>query len=204
MMDFAAISHHNDRKPGRVEGLTILADAQGLRTDVLQPLERLRGVKLTYIEGNHEDWLNQLVDENPGLRGALDLRTLLKLDKWNVIRQGGLYTIGKLAFMHGDQIRGGEHVAKAAVTQYERSVRFGHFHTYQSYTKTSAIDIKQGRTGISVPCLCTKSPGYGKSQANRWMQGFLYGYVFPDGYFTDYVVTITHNRAVINGKVYKA
>ena len=204
MLDCGAISHHNDRKPGRIEGLRLFSDAQELQAKLLKPLEATKA-NLTYIEGNHEDWLNQLVEENPGLGGALDLRRLLSLGpRWRLIRQGGLYNLGKLTFLHGDQLSGGEHVAKSAVVQYERSVRFGHFHTYQAYTKTSAVDIKQGRTGICVPCLCGKAPGYGKSRANRWMQGFLYGYSFPDGYFTDEVVCITHNRAVVNGKVYKA
>lgn len=202
MLDCGAISHHNDRKPGRVEGLRLFRDARELRDRVLRPLEH-RGRKLTYIIGNHEDWLNQVVEGNPGLEGIVEAEHLLGLEKWNVVPQGGHYNLGKLTFMHGDQVSGGEACAKSAVLASERSVRFGHYHTYQAYTKVSTVDSHHKHTGISIPCLCQRGPGYGKGKANRWINGFLYGYVMDTGQFSDYVVVITKNTAVINGKVYK-
>jgi len=202
MLDCGSISHHNDRKPGKVEGLRLVTDAQELRTTLLVPLER-PGRSLTYIVGNHEDWLNQLVDEHPGLEGFLDVRRLLHLEQWKVVPQGGSHALGKLKFIHGDQVSGGEHAAKAEVIASEKSVRFGHFHTFQAFTKTSSLDVKQKHVGMSMPCLCLKGPGYGKGKANRWINGFLFGYLFPNGHFSDYVVIITENQAVINGEVYR-
>ena len=134
-----------------------------------------------------------------------DIRKLLSLDStWQVIPQGKGFNLGKLTFIHGDQISGGEHCAKAAVTTWERNVRFGHHHTYQVYTKTSALDIKLGRTGVAVPCLCTKDPKYGEGKANRWQQGFNFGYLLEDGTFRDYVALIIDGKAVVEGKVYRA
>lgn len=205
MLDCGAISHHNRNRPGRTEGLRLLSDAQGLRKDFLNHVEAAnKKAKLSYIIGNHEDWLDDLVDTDPGLEGIVDLRRILALgDRWKVVPQGGHVNLGKLTFLHGDQLRGGEHVAKAAVVAYERSVRFGHFHTYQTYTKTSALDIKQGRTGIVVPCLCTKDPKYGEGAPNRWVQGLNFGWIHSDGSYTDYVAIIVNGRTVINGKEYK-
>lgn len=203
MLDCSAISHHNDRKPGRVEGLRLFRDASELRTHLLEPLERRKRCRLTYITGNHEDWLNQLVDAHPGLEGVVGLDAILRLGKWKVIPQGGSHRLGKLVFKHGDQISGGEHCAKAAVIAAERSVRFGHFHTYQAFTKTSDVDSKQKHTGIAMPCLCRKGPGYGKGKANKWVNGFGYGYILPDGTFSDYAALIVNNQAVIHGKAYK-
>ena len=199
-LDCGAISHHNDRRAGRLENLRLLSDAEGLRKDVLSRLPIK--AKRTFIEGNHEDWLNQMVELHPGLSGIIEANHLLKLDGWNYIPQGGLYRLGKLWFAHGDQLGGGEHVAKKAVIDWERSVRFGHHHTYQAYTKTAAPD-SYGHTGVCVPCLCRKGPGYGKGKANRWIEGFNYGWVAPNGYFTDYIALITKNRARIEGKLYK-
>ena len=146
--------------------------------------------ELVYIVGNHEDWLNDLVDESPALEGIVDIEALLHLQKWKVIPQGGSVNVGKLTFIHGDQIKGGEYIAKAAVISYERSIRFGHHHTAQLYTKTSPLDYQLAKTGLAVPCLCTKDPKYGEGKPNRSMQGFLYGYVNNDGSFNDYLVTI--------------
>jgi predicted phosphodiesterase len=204
ILDCGAISHHNTKKPGRTDGLRLLADARECRTHLLKPLEDSGAKKLIYITGNHEDWLNDVVDEMPGLDGLLDLKPLLELTdpRWQVIGQGGHVNLGKLTFIHGDQLSGGDHVAKAAVTAYERNIRFGHHHTYQVYTKTSALDIKEGRTGIAIPCLCSKDPKYGEGKANRWVQGFNYGYVFQDGAFADYTPLIINGRMVANGTVY--
>lgn len=205
MLDCGAVSHHNKGKPGRTEGLRLLSDTEGCRRELIDPLMKLATPRtgLTYIIGNHCAWLEDLIDDDPALEGIIDIRKLLRLEQWRVIPQGGYYNLGKLTFIHGDQLRGGEHVAKAAVIAYERSVRFGHFHTYQTYTKTSAIDLKLGRTGIACPCLCTKDPKYGEGAPNRWVQGFNWGYINDDGTYNDYITVITNGRATINGKIYK-
>jgi hypothetical protein len=130
------------------------------------------------------------------------VRNLLELKGFNVIPQGGHTNLGKLTFIHGDQLSG-EFPAKSAVIAYERNIRFGHFHSYSSYSKNTPMDDEYPKTGISVPCLSKKNPSYGKGKPNRWSQGFLYGYLLPDGNFHDYVVTIIRGKAVIEGKIYR-
>jgi len=156
-----------------------------------------------YHTGNHEAWLGQLTDEIPGLDGLLDLKNLLTLsNKWGVIPQGGITRLGKLHFLHGDQISGGANPAKWAVETYEKSVRFGHFHTYAAHTKIAAL-TDTGHTSIAVPCLCKRDPNYGGGSPNRWVNGFLYGYVDEKtGHYTDSVVTMVNGRFVANGKRY--
>lgn len=203
MLDCGAISHHTKGKPGLNEGLRILGDAKELRETVIDPLEKLVKGRLVYHTGNHEDWLNDLVEETPGLEDLVSVRAILGLkSRWEVMEDGELSKLGKLIFIHGDQLSGGEHMAKSAVISYEANVRFGHFHTFQVYTKTAAIDAN-GHTGVAVPCLCKKGPQYGKGKPNRWMQGFLWGYVnAKDSTFNDYVSIIVGGKAVINGKQY--
>lgn len=203
MLDCGAISHHNKGKPGRTEGLRLVRDAEELRVEVIKPLEALRPKRMVYIIGNHEGWIDDLIDGQPELEGLLEVDHLLQLQKWDVLPDGEHMSLGKLTFLHGNQLTGGENVAKAAVIAYERSVRFMHHHTFSAYTKTSALDIKLGRTGIACPCLCTKDPKYGEGKGNRWVQGFNFGYVHEDGTFNDFVSIITNGRTVANGKVYK-
>lgn len=201
-LDCGCISHHNKKKPGNVEGLRLLADAAECREAVIDEVEALDCDELVYLIGNHEDWLNDLVTEMPSLEGIVDIKALLQLDKWKVVDQGGVYNLGKLTFLHGDTVKGGEHVAKAAVINYERSVRFGHHHTHQAYTKCSPLDYKNAKSGVAVPCLCSKTPKYGEGAPNRWVQGFNYGYVGKGGMFSDYVVTIIDGCFTANNKSY--
>lgn len=202
-LDCGAISHHRRGRVGQLEGLRLLADAQECREAVIRPLEKLIKGKLIYHIGNHEDWLRDVTDELPALEGIVDIRSLLKLSsKWEVIEQGKASKLGKLTFIHGDQIKGGANPANYAVTAYERNVRFGHFHTFQIATKTTPVDAN-GHTGIAVPCLCKKGHAYGEGAPNKWMQGFLWGYIGgPDNCFNDYVTVIVNGKAVINGKSY--
>ena len=203
ILDCSCISHHNHGKPGAVEGFRLLGDAKECRSAILDPLEALGAKSYTYITGNHERWLEDLVDRIPALEGIVDVATVLKLGKgWKVVPQGEAHRLGKLVFIHGDQIKSGDSAAKNAVIAYERNVRFGHFHTFQSYTKTSAVDMN-GHTGMCVPCLCKKAPSYGRGAPNKWVQGFNWGYVGgPEGMYNDYVSVIVNGRAIVNGKVY--
>lgn len=202
MLDCGVISHHNKQKPGRTEGLRLLSDAEEGRKTFIEPVEALKPEKMVYLCGNHERWLEDLVDEQPGLEGIVNVEKLLGLGKWEVVEQGGVFNLGKLSFVHGDTISGGEHVAKNAVVTYERNIRFGHHHTYQAYTKNTPLTYKFGKTGICVPCLCTKTPKYGGGRPNRWVQGFCFGYA-SGGSYTDFIVTIIDGQFTVNGKLYK-
>lgn len=203
MLDCGAVSHHRKGKTGQLEGLRLLADSKDLRTAVIEPLERQVKGRLVYHVGNHEDWLQDVTDEMPALEGIVDITSLLKLSKkWEVIPQGKTSKLGKLTFIHGDQIKG-QNPAMTAVTAYERNVRLGHFHTLQMATKTTPVDAN-GHTGIAVPCLCKKGHNYGQGAPNKWVQGFLWGYVDgPQGMFSDYVTVIVNGKAFINGKLYR-
>lgn len=205
ILDCGAISHHTRNRPGAVEGLRILSDAAELSETLIRPLESLVPGRLVYHIGNHERWLDKLAEELPGLEGMVEVEKLLKLGpQWEVIPQGKASKLGKLHFIHGDQLSGGEHIAKAAVTTYETSVRFGHFHTYQTFTKSTPLESKLGHTGMAVPCLCRKDPAYGHGKPNKWVQGFLWGYVEPSGTFYDFVSIIMDGRFMANGKLYGA
>lgn len=207
-LDLGEISHWNKSRRLSMEGLRLVDSLKGFHREVMTEIEKRipHGAVKRFHLGNHEDWLIDLVEENPALDGIVDLdhQLNLTLNGWTVMPLGKVSRLGKLFFCHGDQIKGGEHIAKAGVTQFERSIRFGHHHTYQVYTKTSALDARDVHTGISVPCLCRRDLKYGEGKPNRWVNGFLWGTIFPDGSFTDQVTIIVDGKFSANGKTYRA
>lgn len=202
-LDCAAISHHNKSKHKTVEGLRIVEDAAGFaayRAEIASLMAP--GGEEVYLIGNHEAWLDDVIEQYPGLEGLLDVQALLKLPpSVRIVPQGGNYHLGKLWFIHGDHLSG-INVARKAVDAYDRCVRFGHFHRFEAHTKHSALDASHPRTGVGVPCLCTRSPHYGKGAPNQWSTGFLYGYVNPDGTFHDVPVIMVKNAFVADHKTY--
>lgn len=205
ILDCGAVSHHNHGKPGRTEGLKILRDGQVAHDLIIKPFESMKTKSMVFLAGNHEAWLDHVIEATPGLEGCFSARSLMGMDKkkWEFVRQGELTRLGKLYFAHGDQIKGGEHVAKAAVMNYDRNIVFGHHHTAQQYTKNTPVFDELPRTGTAAPCLCQKDQNYGMGKPNRWAQGFVYGYLLPDGDFRMYVPIIIKGKAIIDGKIYK-
>ena len=167
MLDCGCIGPHKKKDGERLrEGLRLRDDAKEMRSRFINRIEVHKKAKKRYLEGNHEAWLNQLIDHEPGLEGIVDLKTILSLgDEWDIIAQGKYFKLGKyLIFIHGDQYKGGgEYVAKKAVIDYEASVRMGHFHSLSIYTKSAALDIRDNKTGMVVPCLSAKGP--------QWVRG---------------------------------
>jgi hypothetical protein len=203
-LDCGAASHWNRGKPRLTEGLRLEKDAEDFKNRVLAPLQA--GAKsLHFILGNHEDWVEQFVDENPAVEGLVSVDEMLALSEndWTVHPQGSVLSLGKLHFMHGDTVRSSTYPARWAVDTYGRSIVFGHFHTPQSYTKVSALDTNDVHTGRSIGCLCRKDPGYGRGAPNRWAQGFLLFELADDGCFQLHEVNITAGKAIWQGTRYR-
>lgn len=209
LLDCGAVSHHNHGKPGKVEGVKLKDDLVGLEREVMTPVQALRPDRVVWLLGNHEDWIQQHIDSFPGLEGMLDLGDEYGFgggkgprQSWIVRPRGSVEKLGKLHFIHGDQLKTAN-PAKYAVETFERSIRFGHYHRFQAHSKASALDMADVRTGICVPALCRKGQGYTNGAPSPQATGFLWGYVLPDGTFNDYVSFIVNGKFVANGKVYR-
>ncbi len=203
ILDCGALSHWNEQKKLSVENLRIKEDAQLAKEILISRVNALKPKQKVFIIGNHEDWIDELIDKIPALEGFLSVENLLNLDTWKVIPHGDYYSLGKLCFIHGDQIGGATNAALNAVTKYERSIRLGHFHQYTTASKIASTDIKQVKTGICVPGLCRKNPKWLETRPNNWTTGFLWGYVKDNGNFNDYVTIITNGSFIANGKEFK-
>lgn len=203
-LDCGPISHHLSDKKVSVQQLDLSKDAREYTKLVLEPLMQIlpKGAEKVWMNGNHEDWLAQLGELQPGLASLLTPEHLLDLRGWKIIPQGGYVKYGYLHFVHGDAITGGTNCAKNAVARYGQCIRFGHFHTFQVATQHSMLNVKDVKTGIAVPSLCRRNPNYLKGAPSQWTQGFNYGYLHDDGTFTDYVPIIVNGRFSAHGTTY--
>lgn len=174
-----------------------------------------------FIEGNHEDWVNDVVMRNPGLYGSTSFPELSGLDRydWAFLPHGGQVRIGGLVIEHGDLIfpRGGgpKQAAAAALTKFpDQHTIFGHVHRAQEARRTSLDSRGVPRTRLAMSVGHMSHPeaheGY-MGRAPDWQQSFILLDTWWDGpnfRFHPYQVEVLRDRRnrptfKWNGKVYR-
>lgn len=211
-IDCFPVSRHLKDNALEREGQRLRDDIEEFDKKFLSPLERVLkpDARRIWLDGNHEAWADQLVAREPGLRGLVAPRDVLRLKDrdWEIKHQGYLLKLGKWKGAHGDVIlgynggRGTQYPAMRALNVYGSSVRLWHTHMYQSMMREVMAD-ESYHTAVCVPGMCNRAAHYAKNAPNRFAHGFCYGYVFPDGLFQDYIVVIWKDRFVVDGKVYQ-
>ncbi len=204
-LDCGPVSHWLKHKKSSIADLDLRKDCKEYTKLVLNPINKIMnrdGTSKIWMIGNHEMWLHDAIEENPGLKGVLDVRSLLDLDGWTVKEQGEHVKLGHLHFIHGDTLGNVKNIAAQAVDKYNCSIAFGHFHTHQQYIKHTMITEKP-MIGSAIPGLCRVNPNYAMNRPNQWAQGFGFGYVRDNGDFTLYVPIIVGGCFSAEGKVYR-
>lgn len=171
-------------------------------------LDRLRDAcptaAFTYLEGNHETRLNRVVASAlPTFDGAVDLPSLLCLGdlgvEWVPYRRLWVPPVpgAKLSYTHGEWAS--LHHAKKHLEAYGTSVRYGHTHRPQSYSRSYG----DGRVlmAIGTGCLRTLDPGW-IGPNNSWSHGFGWDEFMPDGTFTAQNFVIAKRKFAWRGKIY--
>jgi len=203
-LDCQAVSRHSKGKPGLREKGGLRRDLDGFNKHILTPLESASPkAERIIFEGNHEAWLQQLLEEQPELQGCLELPKLLDLAArdWQWVPQGETRFVGKVMFLHGDQVGSSIHVAKKLVDSYCATAVMGHVHTLSMYTKTSAARQRDKWVGVTLPALCDLAPRYAKGRPNAWLKGI--GILEEWGkFFNLYIAIITDGAFVYGGKRY--
>jgi len=205
-MDCVNISRHTKGKPRLRTRGGISKDFTKFDTEVLKPLEAAvePGTQLWFFLGNHEDWLEQWLDENPEFEGIVSFDHNLKLTErgWQVIPQGEHRCVGKAYLVHGDQVGSSMHVAKKLVDSFCATAIMGHVHSYSSYTKVSQVKKEDKWIGYTLPTLGTVSPKYAKGRPNAFVQGFGIVEVWPNEFINVYVPIILNGQFSFNGVLY--
>ena len=149
--------------------------------------------------GNHEYWIERLIDDNPQLEGLVEIENNLNLKDYELIPFNEVLTIGEVNFIHGFYTN--KYFAEKNVRIYGKNIFCGHLHSNQVFTSVSPIDTLP-KSGVGIGCLCNANPQYMYNKPNAWVHQFMFWYEFPDGSFTYYTPIIINGKCVINNKVY--
>jgi len=202
ILDCGCISRHNNGNIRAVEGRRLFEDFKTLNqyvTDVRPMVE-----KITYIEGNHENWIEQAIDKDPSaLHGLIELdNNIEKVDNFimNYNDHTKNYTQrGHLHILHGGYT--GVGACRKYIREYGVNVAFGHTHLIQS---DSHINLKGEAIGAwNIGCLCENNPSYLRGRRPQWRIGFAIVNLFYNGDFQFNQINIINNRFIYNGEVYK-
>jgi predicted phosphodiesterase len=201
-LNLACISHWNKEKHKTLEG-------KRLKTDYIEGNALLdefdkrlpKGAEKHFLKGNHEEWLDQLVEAQPALEGLFDLESGLKLQErgYKVYPYNDIIRFGRLCITHG--IYCGTTPARTHASKLLSNVLVGHTHSPEMcliHSPAKEISV----VGYVNGCLCHMSPDYLKNKPSNWATGISILYLFPNGYFDVTPIRIVKGRFVHSGKVY--
>ena len=206
-MNCENISRHTKGKPRLRKRGGLAKDFARFNRDILIPIEQAiaPGTEKLFFLGNHEDWLEQWLDENPEFEGIVSFDKTLHLTErgWDVVPQGEHRQISKAYLIHGDQIGSSMHVAKKLVDSFCATAIMGHVHTASSYTKVSHVKAKDKWMGYTLPTLGTVAPKYAKGRPNAFVNGLGVIEVWPNtDYFNVYMPIIFDGQFSYGGEMY--
>lgn len=175
-LDCQNVSRHSDGKPRLRKRGGWKSDLDGFKRDILDRLDKVlpKACQKVAIAGNHEDWLQDLLDKQPELEGLLEIPVLLDLERrgWRWVECGGHIERGGFVILHGDQIGSGTHVAKKAGDLVNGNVLMSHVHRFSAFSRAALISEKKKHLAVTLPCMCTVAPRYSKGQPNAFVVGF--------------------------------
>jgi len=215
-MNMDAVNHWKMAKGAKkyFEGKRLQKEYESFNKEILAPLEKIlpRNCEKCFMGGNHEYWIDTLIEKLPQFEGMIEVETSLRLKErgWEWIPWiryddltdsylRGIKQYGKLLVFHG-QYTNKYHSAKTA-DSYSKSCAYGHTHDLQLYTKIT-VDDKGFHTAQSIGCLCNTSPEFLKGRMNRWVNAFGVLYVREDGNYNLFAPVIIDGKFTFEGKTF--
>ncbi len=180
------------------------ADANAVNAYLDRIDEAAREVNCTtkhIIEGNHEVWINNLIEEVPELASSYSPQKLMNLSRrrWKYHPYGKYVKLGKLSLYHGGHF-GGIHHARSHLLHLGTSVVYGHYHDAQ----VAKIGHLSGYHGAwSIGCLAKMDKPFLKGRPTNWSHNVALVHVESNGEFFIDVVNIYKGRAYVWGEEVK-
>lgn len=206
-MDFGCISRHNKNALRKVEGKRLQADYD-LANKMLNELQKNaraknKKAKFTFLEGNHDQWIEKWIDANPVVEGMFEVETQLNFKdrgiEWVRYDERQLFRLGKANFHHG--IYATQYHAAKHAHRFGCNIFYGHVHDVQSFSKVIFGEMSEV-VGQSIGCLCRKDLDYKRGRPDNWNHAFMTMHFLDNGNFHYQIHRIFDGKTVYNGKVY--
>ena len=199
-MECEAVCHWIENKRRLVENKRLLKEyaVANQELDWVQKYSR----RVVYLEGNHENWVEQYIDKHPEVEGLLELSTNLRLGKRGIrfVPLNNLYRKGRIHFLHGVYIN--KFHALKHLTRYGCCLCYGHTHTAQTAQLNMKMMLPIMAYGLG--CLCDHAPAYLKGRPSNWIcQLAVMECNTKTGRFNLTPINITDNQFIYNGKEWK-
>jgi len=210
-LDFECISHHTKNKPLYRLRNGFMKDIKGFEQDVLLPIERKlkKDAERYWLDGNHERFAFDLIEEQPELEDAVDYKKFLQLIErgYKIIELGHCLKLGKLNIVHGEILsglgnQGSVFPARKAVDLYGGNVLAAHSHAPQMFSKISPVEHTQKHQGYINGIIGALNPGYLRNRPTAWMNGFAILELRQNGLFNLYLVNVIDGKFSYAGNVY--
>jgi len=196
----SSLSHWNEFKRKTSEGMRYRKECDILNEELDFLQENTK--KIVYLEGNHEEWVEQYIEKHPQCENILELENMLRLKERGVewIRLNELYKIGNLYITHGMYVN--QYHAKKHLDKLGCNIAYGHAHVAQSHQQNQKMTVPY--MAYSLPCLCGCGPDYLKGKPANWMSGFADLWVdTKTGNFNLYPVNIIDGTCILDGKLWR-
>lgn len=202
MHDFGSVSHWLSDQSKHLDSGVVKENYQSLKKYLLDPIGQAVGkrCKKVYLEGNHESWTRLACNQDPNLRGYIELEKNIPAE-YQIIPENKVFQPNEnFVVIHGHYTN--MYHAKKTVETYHTTVFYGHCHTFMSHPLVSPVDQTHFYMGQAIGSLCTLNPGYLRNRPNAWINGFVYFYLENDGTFQYIPVIIVKNRFWAEGRRY--
>jgi predicted phosphodiesterase len=129
-LNLSCISHWNENKHKTLEGKRLKNDYISGNALMNEFDKRLpKDAEKHFLMGNHEDWMNQLIEKFPSLDGLFDIESGLKLKErgYKIYPYNEIVRFGRLCITHG--IYCGTTPARTHASKLLSNVLVGHTHS---------------------------------------------------------------------------
>lgn len=198
-MDCSSLSHWNESKSRAIEGQRYLKEVEvaNKELDFLQRYSK----KVTFVEGNHENWCEQYIEKHPEMEGLIEIPLKLRLKERGIewCPMNTLYKMGSLYFTHGCYTV--KYHASKHLQAFGCNICYGHTHRFDAFQMV--MKMQKPYVAYGLGCLCDKDPSYMKGRPNSWISQFGVVYFNEKGDFDLYPINIINNRFMFEGKEHK-
>ena len=178
-----------------------IADVNKWLDIVDEKLDKVGCKKRHMCAGNHEEWLDNFVNEYPYLK-QYKTKTALKFDErgWIYHEPGEYLKIGKLYYYHGHHFGGQYHTANH-LRKLGCNVIYGHHHSMQ---QDSISHMDGPKSAWSLGCLKSMSDKKNKwlgGRKHKWAHAFAVVDYYDKGHFAVHPIQIIDGKASLWGEL---